>query len=76
MTYSVYQFFADDTHEHVLDSASAVDAVNRATSLALSVGGQIGTTRRVIITDADDCTVFEWRHGEGVVFPPQSEAIP
>jgi hypothetical protein len=25
----------------------------------------------VIIVDDEDCTVFEWRHGEGVTFPPR-----
>lgn len=26
--------------------------------------------RRVIITDGDDFTVFEWKFGEGVTYPP------
>jgi hypothetical protein len=29
-----------------------------------------GFIRRIIITDGGDDTVFEWRYGEGVTFPP------
>ena len=31
-------------------------------------GTQIGTTQRVIITDGDDCTNFEWQFGKGITF--------
>lgn len=31
---------------------------------------------RVIITDADDFTCFDWRRGEGVVFPPRQGEEP
>ena len=34
-----------------------------------SVGGKIGTTNRVIITDGGDSCCFDWRFGVGVVFP-------
>ena len=36
-----------------------------------SVGAQIGTTVRVIITDGGDCIAWEWIRGQGVVFPPE-----
>ena len=29
---------------------------------------------RVLITDAEDFTVFLWQRGKGVVFPPREEA--
>ena len=68
--FSVCQFFANDSYEYVLRSASAKDAVHTAKRFTESVGARIGTTARVIITDADDFTVFEWKFGEGVMFPP------
>jgi len=27
--------------------------------------------KRVIITDGGDCINFEWKKGEGIVFPPR-----
>lgn len=71
--FSVYQFFSDGTHEEVLRFVSAEVAVKQAASLAHSIGGRLGTTAQVIVTDGEDFTCFEWRHGEGVVFPPQVE---
>src|SRR4051794_22794650 len=49
--FSVYQFFRDDTSERVREFVGAADAVMTARSLTQSVGGRIGTTQRVIITD-------------------------
>jgi hypothetical protein len=70
--FNVVQFFADDSYEYVMRWVSALDAVMRAKGLSESVGGRIGTTRRVIVTDGDDYTVFEWKFGEGVTFPPRN----
>jgi hypothetical protein len=67
--YSVYQFFKDGSYERVRHFVSANDAVHAADYLSMSVGAQVGTTIRVIITDALDCVCFEWLHGKGVVFP-------
>lgn len=73
--FSVCQFFADESYEYVRERVTADEAVETADHYIHSVGAQIGTTRRVIITDADDFTVFEWRYGEGVVFPtPEQRA--
>ena len=69
-SFSVYQFFVDNTYNCVRRSVSAAEAVRAARHYTSSVGAQIGTTQRVIITDGGDFTVFEWKHGEGVVFPP------
>lgn len=68
--FTVVQFFPDETYEKVLEFAGPKEAVECAKRLSVSVGGQIGTTRRIIITDGDDCTVFEWKFGAGVVYPP------
>ena len=48
-------------------------AVTTAKRLTESLGGRLGTTERVIITDGGDCIAFEWRHEEGVVFPSREE---
>lgn len=69
--FSVYQFFMDESYEEVLRFVAVEEAVNTARALTLSVGGRIGTTRRVIITDGGDFTVFEWKFGEGVVWPKE-----
>jgi hypothetical protein len=34
-----------------------------------------GIIRRIIITDEDDFTVFEWRYGEGVTYPLRNECL-
>jgi len=55
--------------------ASFVDAeaaVRAAKSLTDRPAARLGTIQRVIITDGGDCTVFEWKHGAGVTWPPQS----
>jgi hypothetical protein len=69
--FSVYQFFPDETWECVKSFVDPETAVECAKQLTLSIGGRLGTTKRVIITDGGDFTAFEWRHGEGVVFPPR-----
>jgi hypothetical protein len=66
--FSVYRFFADGSYEAVLRFVGPKEAVICAHGLTISVGGTIGTTRRVIITDGGDYTNFEWRFGEGVVY--------
>lgn len=66
--FSVCQFFADDTSEYVRRNVDAKTAVEAAHHYCHSVGAQIGTTVRVIITDSDDCTNFEWKFGQGVTF--------
>jgi hypothetical protein len=67
--FSVYQFFRDETHERVHVDVSGQEALAAFYRLIASPGARTGTTRRVIIIDGGDCTNFEWRHGEGVVFP-------
>lgn len=68
-TFNVVQFFKDESYEYVCRNVSAEEAVQAAKHYTTSVGARIGTTRRVIITDSGDCTNFEWKFGEGVVFP-------
>jgi len=68
--FSVYQFFKDGSQEDVVRFTDAETAVRISHGLTTSVGGRLGTTVRVIITDGGDCTAFEWLYGKGVVFPP------
>ena len=68
--HSVCQFFRDGTYEYVRRYVGPKEAIDAATTYSSNVSAAIGMTRRVIITDADDCLNWEWRFGEGVVFPP------
>ena len=51
---------SDETYEYVKRLVDAEQAVMIAKRLTESVGARIGTTRRIIITDGGDYTVFEW----------------
>jgi hypothetical protein len=68
--FSVYQFFPNETYEEVLRFVNVPTAMDAVMKLTRSVGAKLGTTQRVIVTDGGDCCVFEWKHGEGVTFPP------
>lgn len=69
--FSVCQFFADDSYEYLGRYLSDENAVRMAVQAARSVGAKLGTTKRVIITDGGDCINWEWKHGEGIVYPPE-----
>jgi hypothetical protein len=69
--YSVVQFFADDTYEIVRERVEAKEAVETAKSFTERPAALIGIIKRVIIVDAGDFINFEWRFGEGVVYPPR-----
>jgi hypothetical protein len=65
--FSVWVFLADGWHfpvERFTDAKTAVRMAKRACDAP-------GDAARVIITDGGDHTVFEWRRGEGVTFPPR-----
>jgi hypothetical protein len=70
--FCVYQFFKNDTYERVREFVSAGEAVQTFRHYTDSVAARTGITVRVIITDSGDCTVAEWKFGEGVVFPPEA----
>jgi hypothetical protein len=73
--FSVCQFFEDGSSEYVRRFVGAEEAVKAAHHYCNSVGAKLGFTNRVIITDGGDYTTFEWKHGEGVTFPPRGEAV-
>lgn len=71
--FSVWQFFMDETSERVLQNVDARTTVEKAKALTLTVGGRIGTTARIIITDCHDNTCFEWKHRICVTVADPSE---
>ena len=73
--FSVCQFFEDGSYEYVRRWVTAEEAVKAATHYTTCVGARLGTTTRVIITDGGDMCVFEWKFGEGYVFPPPVKEV-
>jgi hypothetical protein len=71
--FSVAQFFADGSWQYVRRYVGVEAAVEAAYHYTHSVGAQVGTTRRVIITDGGDLVAFEWQFGAGVVFPSRAQ---
>jgi hypothetical protein len=71
--FSVCQFFQDDSYEYVRRYVDAEEAAKAAAHYTQSVGARMGFTQRVIITDGGDCIAFEWKFGEGIVFPKESQ---
>jgi len=72
--FSVCQFFRDDSYEYVCRFVDAETAVEKFKHYTTSVGAQIGTTVRVIITDGGDCTNYEWQFGRGLTYPSPEAA--
>lgn len=71
--FSVCQFFEDGSYEYVRRFVDAEEAVKTARHYTTNVAAKLGLTKRVIITDGGDCTNFEWKFGEGVVFGMSKE---
>ena len=69
--FSVYVFAHDGTYARRVSFVSAGFAVGCARALVLTA--QRDGVVQVMITDGGDHTVFLWRQGEGVVFPPLTE---
>lgn len=68
-------FFDDQGYwETFLRDATAEKAVVAAKRCVDNLGSR-GIADKVIITDADDFTVFLWQRGKGVVFPPKGEDV-
>jgi hypothetical protein len=67
--FSTCQFFEDGSYEYVRRRVDAVEAARAAHFYTHNVAARCGITQRVIVTDALDCICFEWKYGEGVVFP-------
>lgn len=69
--FSVYQWFPNDQYEKVCEFVDSETAVRMALNLCVSIGGRLGTTVKVMITDGGDCSTWEWTHEEGMIFPPE-----
>lgn len=67
--FSVCQFFEDGSYEYVRRNVGAEEAVTAARHYTDNVAAKMGITQRVIITDGGDACVFEWKRGEGVIYP-------
>ena len=63
------QYFPDGSHEIIGDDLDARAAVYLAKDYTDRPAAQIGIIQRVTIIDGGNCIVFDWRYGEGVVFP-------
>lgn len=70
--FSLYQFFEDGSYERVYAFVSPQTAMEKASHYINNVAAKAGITRRVIITDGGDCTVFEWKYGEGITWPKKN----
>ncbi len=68
--FNVVQFFPNGDSHYERRGIGAIAAVTFAKELTERPAAVIGITRRIIITDGGDNTVFEWKYGEGVTFPP------
>ena len=66
--FSVVQFFDDGGYEYIRRFVSANEAIEAARGYTTSVAANLGFVRRVIITDGDDYTNFEWVYGKGITF--------
>lgn len=71
--FNVFQFFVDGSQEKVAELVPARQAVETVRNLITSLGAQMGTTKRVIITDTGDLTNLEWVYGLGITYPVQEE---
>ena len=67
--FDVWIWFPADWHDRVGQGLDAKAAVETAVDYTRRPAAMCGIIRRVTIVDEEDYTVFEWRYGEGVVFP-------
>ena len=70
--FSVYQFFENEQYERVRSFVPLEEAAKAANHYSNSVAAKMGMCRRVIITDGGDSTIWEWKFGEGVVWPKEA----
>lgn len=69
--FSVYWWGSDGSQHEELRFVDVETATERALDLPKKPFACIlGMLDRVIVTDGDDFTCFEWLKGQGVVYPP------
>lgn len=67
--FSVYLCFPDGSWHREREFISAKEAVELAASCSRRPAALAGFIQRIIIADAGEEAVFEWRFGKGVIFP-------
>ncbi len=72
--FSVYWFDPEGLSYLEKGFLPARAAVELAKSLTTRPAVVLGIISRVIITDGGDHTVFEWKNGQGVTYPPRNAA--
>lgn len=72
--FSVYWFDADECSYPELRGVDAKTSVEFAKGLTERPAALMGIIQRIVITDGGDFTVFEWKNGEGVTYPPRKAA--
>jgi hypothetical protein len=68
--FSIYWWDNTDYCHKELRFVDAKRAVERVASLSRGPASLLGMVKRIIITDGGDYTTFEWKHGQGITFPP------
>lgn len=67
--FRVVMFYPDETYTYEGDWMPLEQAVDLAKNITQRPAVALGIIARVIIVDRDDLTCFDWRNGQGVVFP-------
>lgn len=69
--FNVVQFFPDDTYDYIKRSVPLEEAMIVARDYIdpSRPANKLGVIVRLIITDAGDSTVFEYKRGAGITFP-------
>ena len=69
--FSVWLFFPDPPGGYFAEARwiNAEEAVKLAKECTERPAAKLGMIAKIIITDAADCTCFEWLAGKGVVYP-------
>ena len=71
--FSVYWWDPADNYYTEKRFVPAAEAMECVVDLIQRPAAKAGIIIKVMITDGGDCCVFEWKNGEGVVFPPPME---
>jgi hypothetical protein len=75
-TYSVY-YYSNAALGNICEcecrNVDFEDAMRWFRHHTTNVTAVTGLTQRVIITDSGDAIVAEWKHGQGITWPPQED---
>jgi len=77
MTYSVWYFSNEDLGDLQELEYSGEDfeiACKLFRHHTTNVAARVGWTKRVIITDSDDCILTEWKYGQGITWPKEDNS--